>query len=340
MKSIYLPFVALFLVYCSSPQQSEPPEEEVPVNPRRVEVLSEAGATLIDAATGIAVLSGGFTWSEGPVWVDEDGGYLLFSDIPPNKIYKWDGDTSTYLQPSGYTGDVPRGGEPGSNGLALDAEGRLVLCQHGDRQIGRMEAPLHSPEPQFVALADNYEGQRFNSPNDLVFDSNGNLYFTDPPYGLVDRMEDPAKEIPFQGVYCLLTTGETVLLDSTVTRPNGIALSPDESKLYVAVSDPKHAAWYQYDISAPGSVTGKQLLYDATSEVGQEGKKGLPDGMKMHPSGHLFATGPGGVFVFDPQGTVVARIFTGQATANCGFTSDYKTLFMTADDYLMSVAMR
>jgi len=326
--------ILILIAQCTPKPAAE--ETAEPIVPR-VEVLDQSIASLLPASSNVTVLASGFVWSEGPVWIDEDGGYLLFSDIPPNKIYKFDGDTSTYLQPSGYTGSVARGGEPGSNGLALDAEGRLVLCQHGDRQIGRMDAPLSSPTASFVALTDAYEGKRFNSPNDLVYDSKGNLYFTDPPYGLVDRMDDPAKEIPFQGVYCLLATGETVLLDSTVTRPNGIALSPDESRLYVAVSDPEHAAWYQYTINDAGTVSGKKLLFDATDEVGKNGNKGLPDGMKMHPQGFLFATGPGGVWVFDLNGQVVARIYTGEASANCGFKSDYSTLFMTADGYLMSV---
>ncbi len=339
-NAIWIALVSLLCQCGQSAQSRETAEEPTSTSKRRIAILDEQASGLLDESTEVQVLSGGFTWTEGPVWIDEDGGYLLFSDIPPNKIYKWDGDTSTYLQPSGYTGSVPRTGEPGSNGLALDTEGRLILCQHGDRQIGRMEAPLNAPEPTYSTLTDNYNGQRFNSPNDLVFDSQGNLYFTDPPYGLERRMEDPAKEIPFQGVYCLLKSGETVLLDSTVTRPNGIALSPDGSQLFVAVSDPEHAAWYRYDIEGPGVVSGKELLYDATEEVGQENRKGLPDGMKMHPDGYLFATGPGGVLVFDMEGRVIARIFTGEATANCGFTSDYKTLFLAADDYLMSVAMK
>ena len=341
MKNSLFLVSILFLAHCTSKPVAEQSGSEVPSDPivPRVEVLDPSIRSLLSEASNVSVLASGFEWSEGPVWIDEDGGYLLFSDIPPNKVYKYDGDTSTYLHPSGYTGTVARGGEPGSNGLALDEEGRLVLCQHGDRQIGRMEAPLSSPATNFVALTDNYGGKRYNSPNDLVYDGQGNLYFTDPPYGLVDRMDDPAKEIPFQGVYCLLTTGETLLLDSTVTRPNGIVLSPDESQLYVAVSDPNHAAWYRYDVEEPGVVSGKKLFFDATDEVGKEGNKGLPDGMKMHPEGYLFATGPGGVWVFDPNGKVVARIYTGEATANCEFQSDYSTLFMTADGYLMSVAL-
>ncbi|WP_273567640.1 SMP-30/gluconolactonase/LRE family protein [Maribacter halichondriae] len=211
--------------------------------------------------------------------------------------------------------------------------------QHGERRVAKMDTSLDDPKPEYIALADNFEGKRFNSPNDGVFDSLGNLYFTDPPYGLPKQMEDPNKELDFQGVYCLLTSGEVILIDK-LTRPNGIALSPDESKMYVAVSDPEHAVWYQYDLMETGKTVNKKIFYDATDLIGQEGQQGLPDGMKIHSSGHLFSTGPAGLFIFDTSGKPIARIHTGQATANCAFSSDEKRLFLTADDYVLEVSLK
>jgi gluconolactonase len=306
----------------------------------KIEVLDDTALELIDPDAEIEVIGEGFEWTEGPLYIAE-GDYLLFSDIPNNTVFKInaDGKVSTYLKPSGYLGAGKYGNEPGSNGLLLSPKGELVLLQHGERRVAKMTAPLNNPKPEYVALVDSYQGKRFNSPNDGVFDSKGNLYFTDPPYGLPKQMEDPNKELDFQGVYCLTISGEIVLLDS-LTRPNGIALSPDESILYVAVSDPKHAVWYQYDVIEAREITNKRIFYDVTHLNGQEGEQGLPDGMKMHSSGHLFATGPAGLFIFDPHGKPIARIRTGQATANCTFSSDEKRLFITADDYVLQVPLR
>ncbi len=305
-----------------------------------IEILDDEALDLIDSNSEIKVIGSGFEWTEGPLWIDS-GNYLLFSDIPNNSVFKIDetGDLTTYLKPSGYLGEAFGGKEPGSNGLLLSPEGSLILMQHGERRVAKMKASLDSPNPDYEAVVDNYQGKRFNSPNDGVFDSQGNLYFTDPPYGLPQQMEDPNKELEFQGVYCLKTSGELILVDQ-LTRPNGIALSPDESKLFVAVSDPENAVWYQYDLVATGMVKDKRIFYDTTPLIGQEGQKGLPDGMKMHSNGYLFATGPGGVWIFNISGKAIARIHTGQATANCAFTTDEKTLFMTADDYLLKVSLK
>jgi gluconolactonase len=295
---------------------------------------------LIDADAKQEILAEGFDWTEGPLWVEDLKG-LLFTDIPKNAIHiiKNDGELKTYLTPSGYTGKEARGGEVGANGLILNSEGFLVLCQHGDRRMAQMISNVDNPKPEFLTLADNYQGKRLNSPNDGVYDRLGNLYFTDPPYGLEFNMDDPAKELDFQGIYCLKTDGELVLVDS-ISRPNGITFSPDQSQLLVANSDPKQAVWYQYDIVAPGVVANRQLFLDATEWVGKDGYKGLPDGMKMHPSGNLFASGPGGIWVFNPSGKPIARIFTGEATSNCAFSADKKMLFMTADGYVLRVGLR
>jgi gluconolactonase len=272
-------------------------------------------------------LAEGFDWAEGPVWL-RDGGFLLFSDIPRNTVYRWkEGEgVSVFLKSSGYTGQTPRGGEPGSNGLVVDSQGRLVLCQHGDRRIARLE------EGRFVTLADRYQGKRFSSPNDAVYKSNGDLYFTDPPYGLLGQNEDPAKELPYNGVYRLAKDGTVTLLTAEMTFPNGIAFSPDEKTLYVANSDPKKAIWMAFPVVDDGTLGKGRVFFDATPMAAS--KKGVPDGMKVDRAGNLIATGPGGVLVFDPDGTHLGTIATGEATANCGFGNDGSTLYITADMYL------
>jgi gluconolactonase len=335
MKNIVL-FLIVPLLLCTACSEKKKKAVESDFS---IEILDDEALGLLGAHGDIQEIGSGFEWTEGPLWI-EDGKYLLFSDIPNNKIFKIDakGETSEYLNPAGYTGSVPRGGELGSNGLLLNQNGELVLLQHGDRRVAKMMATIDDPKPVFESIVDNYEGKKFNSPNDAVYDGEGNLYFTDPPYGLPERMDDPTKELDFQGVYCLKTSGELVLVD-TLTRPNGIAFSPDGTKLYVAVSDPEHAVWYAYDVIGTGEVKNKTLFYDATSLIGKKGQQGLPDGMKMHSKGYLFATGPGGVWIFNSSGKPIARIYTGQATANCAFNADESVLFLTADDYVLKVRL-
>lgn len=335
-----LVLISSLIFGCKEVPKKEILTEVVETSDFSIEILDDGALDLIDPNTEIQVLAGGFQWTEGPLWVPS-GNYLLFSEIPGNTVYKWDAKNgvATYIHPSGYSGTGYYSKEPGANGLLLNRNGELVLMQHGDRRIVKMNAPLDAPKPEFTTLVDNYRGKRFNSPNDGVFDKEGNLYFTDPPYGLPSGMEDPTKELGFQGVYCLMGNGNTVLLDS-LTRPNGIVLSKDETKLYVAVSDETHAVWYVYDVAAPGKVSNKSLLYDVTHLIGKEGEQGLPDGMVMHSKDYLFATGPGGVWVFSKSAKPIARIHTGQATSNCTLTEDEKTLFITADDYLLSLALK
>lgn len=287
----------------------------------------------------IEIIAEGFDWSEGPLWVPTEK-KLLFSDIPPNKIYQWTetGGLQLYLTPSGYTGAQPRGGEVGANGLVLDPAGRLVLCQHGDRRMARLDAPLNEPQPQFTTLADRYDGKRLNSPNDAVYKRNGDLYFTDPPYGLEKNADDPAKELPFQGVYRVTPAGQVQLLTPELSRPNGIAFSPDEKVLYVANSDPARAIWMAYDVQPDGTIANGRVFYDATPLTARE--KGLPDGLKVTKAGVLFATGPGGVLIFSPAGEHLGTIKTGQATSNCALNSDESTLYITADNYLMRVQLK
>ncbi len=286
---------------------------------------------LIPKDARIEVAASGFLWAEGPVWI-KDGGYLLFSDIPRNSVMKWkEGEgVSLWMKPSGYTGVADYGGEPGSNGLLLDPQGRLVFCEHGDRRIS-----LLYPDGGKRTLVDSYEGKRLNSPNDAVYHRNGDLYFTDPPYGLPKRWDDPRRELDFCGVYRLSKDGKLTLLTKEMTRPNGIAFSPDYKTLYVAQSDPKAALWKAFPVKDDGTLGPGRVFYDVTEFVGK--LPGLPDGMKVDREGNVFATGPGGVYVFTPKGELLGRIATGEATANCAWGDDGSTLYMTADMYLCRI---
>jgi len=287
----------------------------------------------------IEVIAEGFEWSEGPLWISQ-GNFLIFSDIPTNRIYKWSqqDSLSIYLEPSGYTGTDRRNGEPGSNGLLLSPDGALVLCQHGDRRVAAMTTSLINPKPEYETLADKFEGKRLNSPNDACYHSNGDLYFTDPPYGLEGNANDPAKEIEFQGVYRLSARGQVELLTDQLSRPNGIAFSPDDKKLYVGNSDPEKALWMVYDVLSDGNISEGRVFFDATAKAGKE--KGLPDGLKVNKKGYIFATGPGGVWVFNSEGKHLGTIKTTQATANCAFDAEEKTLYITADMYLLRVNLK
>jgi len=277
-------------------------------------------------------VAGGFDWAEGPVWQSSEK-RLLFSDIPKNMVWQWSGESGLkpFLYHSGYTGQKKRGGESGCNGLTLNKAGKLILCQHGDRRI----AQLNDDGKTFTTLADKYDGKRFNSPNDLAYHSNGDLYFTDPPYGLEKGPNDPSRELPFCGVYRLRADGKVTLLTKEMSRPNGIAFSHDEKTLYVANSDPKLANWMAFPVNSDGTLGEGKIFFDTTKEVST--MKGLPDGLKVDVAGNLFATGPGGVWVLTSKAEVLGRIDPGCATANCGFGEDGSTLFLTADKSLCRV---
>lgn len=301
-----------------------------------VERIDPALDNLIDRSATVEILSDGYEWSEGPVWVEEEN-MLLFSDVPTNTVYKWTERDSieVFLKPSGYTGDKASGSrEEGSNGLALDPQGKLVLCQHGDRRLAALEAPLNAPESTFSTLADNYDGNKFNSPNDVAIRKNGDYFFTDPPYGLP---ADATQEIPFQGVYKLSDGTVTLLVDS-ITRPNGIAFTPDEKTLIIANSDRAKAVWYAYELSADDQLVHGRIFHDAT-EAGRS-EPGLPDGLKIDRAGNVFATGPGGVWVFNADAKLLGKIKLPVPSANCAFSPDEKTLYITADNYLLRMKMR
>jgi gluconolactonase len=298
---------------------------------------------LIPQNAKLEKLASGFEWAEGPVWCKKEvpgsgiAGrvpFLLFSDIPPNRIMRWSppsNEAVIFMHPAGYTGSKPRGGEPGTNGLTIDNAGHLVACDHGDRRVYRLESTGIK-----TTLADKYDGKRLNSPNDLCYKSNGDLYFTDPPYGLEKNWDDPARELDFCGVYRLSKDGKLTLLTKEMTRPNGIGFSPDEKTLYVAQSDPAAAIWKAFDVKSDGTLGDGRLFFDSTAWV-KAGKKGLPDGLKVDKDGNLFATGPGGVVVFDKSGKHLGTIDTGEATANCGWGDDGSTLYVTADMHLARI---
>lgn len=304
----------------------------------KIERLEAALDQLIEPDAQIERLAEGYEWAEGPVWVRRGTAHLLFSDVITNTAHKWDPKTrqaTAFLKPSGYTGSTPRGGEPGSNGLTLDPQGRLVLCQHGDRRVAR----LNDDGKTFTTLVDKFEGKRFNSPNDLVYDRKGNLYFTDPPYGLEGKNDDPKKELDFNGVYLLRKGGELVLLTKEFTFPNGVALSPDEKTLYLAQSDPKAPIIKALDVKDDGTVANSRVLFDAAHLM--QGRKGLPDGLKVDAKGNIWTTGPGGVLILSKDGKHLGTLNTGEATANCGWGgNDGSDLYITADMYLCRVKTR
>ncbi len=327
-----LVFLALVLG-CQTTDQNQSAEQSPT---RKITKYDDRLDLIIDVKQQIQLLAEGFDWTEGPLWLPSEN-KVIFSDIPKNTIYEWSekGGKKVYLKPSGFTGSYARGGESGSNALLLDPDGRLVLCQHGDRRMARMDAPLNNPEAKYTTLASHFEEKRLNSPNDAVYDRDGYLYFTDPPYGLENRMNDSTKELTFQGVYRRSPSGKVDLMIPGLSRPNGIAFSPDYSKIYVANSDAQNAIWMVYDVNISKQFINGRIFSDATDQV--ENSKGLPDGLKVNQQGIVFATGPGGVFIFDPAGDLLGKIETGEATSNCAFGPNEQSLYITADFYLMRV---
>ncbi len=301
----------------------------------RIERLDPALDALVPPGARIEKLAEGFLWTEGPVW-RKSGGYLLFSDIPSNAINKWkDGQgITTFMRPAGYSGATPYGRELGTNGLAFDRNDKLVVADHGNRQIARIDDSIFTR----TTLADRYQGKRLNSPNDLVFHPNGDIYFTDPPYGLDGLDASPTKELTFSGVYRLKPNGDLTLLTKDLTRPNGIAISPDARTLYVAVSDGAKPMYMAYDLQPDGTIANGRMFFDPAPLVAR-GRVGSADGMKVDAQGNLFATGPGGVLVFNAAGKHLGTIMTGEKTANVAFGDDGQTLYMTADHKLLRIRL-
>ncbi len=296
----------------------------------RIERLDPRFDSLIPVGVVLEKVADGIEWAEGPLW-DERNGSLLFSDVPRNGVFRWKEGTgiSQVLRRSGYSGAAPfTGREPGSNGLAFDGEGRLVMCQHGDRRIARRES-----DGTITVLADRHQGKRLNSPNDLVFRSNGDLYFTDPPFGLPLGFDDPAKEIPFQGVYRLTPEGMLTAVVTDLRAPNGIGFSPDEKRLYVSNADNRQPIWMAYELRADGTVAAARQFAEASAWV--KGGEGAPDGLEVDAAGNVFAAGPGGVHVFAPDGTRLGRIETGVKTGNLAWGDDGSVLYIAADDWIL-----
>lgn len=280
----------------------------------------------------IETLCLGFQWSEGPVW-DEKDQRLLFTDVPRNTIYEWregEKEAKVFMKPSGYTG-VASLDSGGANGLAFDAKGQLMLCEHGDRRISYLTA-----DGGKRTLTDHFEGKRFHSPNDLTIAKNGDVYFTDPPYGLPSKDQEKFRELDFHGVYRVGADGKAELLTRELDRPNGIALSPDESILYVAQSHQPKAVIMAYPRARDGSIGAGKVFFDTKGLQGS----GLPDGIKVNDQGVVFSTGPGGVLVISPQGQLLGRIVCGRSTANVAFGPQQKSLFITSKDRLLRVKLR
>jgi gluconolactonase len=294
-----------------------------------IERLDPALDKIIAKDAVIETLCQGFQWSEGPVW-DETENRLLFSDVPQNTIYSWregDKEAVVFMKPSGYTGVAEVNASGGSNGLAFDAKGQLILCEHGDRRISYL-----TPEGGKRTLVDHYGGKRFHSPNDLVIAKNGTIFFTDPPYGLPN---ETFRELDVNGVFRVGADGVAHLLVKDLDRPNGIALSPDESILYVAQSHKPRAVIMAYPLAKGGDVGEGNVFFDTKNLDGP----GLPDGLKVSDKGIVFTTGPGGVLILNAEGKLLGRILCGRSTANVGFGPDQKSLYITSKDRVLRVKL-
>lgn len=292
------------------------------------ETMTPQLSELVDIDESVETLANGFFWVEGPAWSKEDH-VLLFSDIPANIIYRWDEESgvSEYLKESGYSGiESFNGREPGSNGLVFDNENRLIITEHGDREISRREH-----DGSVVTIIDRYQGKRLNSPNDVIVTKGGDILFTDPPYGLPQVLRDPNKELPFQGVY--RWDGQTLfLLTDALKFPNGLGLSPDEKTLYVTNSGPDNLAWYAFDFDGT-TLSNQRVLLDGNKWAGK--RQGAPDGFCVDDKGNIFSSGPGGLYVISPDGEVLGFLHFKHPVSNCTWGGeDLSELFITGKDSL------
>ena len=320
------------LAACTVEAPAGSPEDHANAAGDSFERLDPAFDLLVPVDAAVEKVAGGFQFTEGPLWISGKPGAVIFSDIPANTVYRWtdDGITEIFLHPV-TPDDSDTGGTGGSNGLALDSDGRLILCEHGNRRVARME-----DDGSRTTLADRYEGQRFNSPNDIVFHSSGAAFFTDPPYGLDGQDESPAKEQSHNGVYRLEPDGTVTLLVAGLTRPNGIGLSPDERTLYVANSDgPPNQLWMSYPVLDDLSLGEGSVFFDA-SEMQQPG---WADGLALDRSGNIYATGPGGVMIIDASGQHVGTIAIPEIPTNVAWGDDGKALYITAHTGLYRIKL-
>ena len=317
-----LAFAVLVLTVACSTTPPSAPAPQKPAAVGSIVRLDPAFDALVPQDAQIEKLADGFTFTEGPIW--RPSGVLWFSDVVGNVVRQWspDGRVTEILNPGGYDGNgyLPPGGFNGPNGMTADKDGAVLLCQHGYRRIVRI-----SQDMKVSTLVDKFEGKRLNSPNDLVYRSDGSLYFTDPPYGLPNQDSDPAKELKFNGVF-RLAKGRLQVVIKDLTRPNGIAFSPDQKTLYIANSDEKRKVWMAYDVAENGAVANGRVFADVTTEK----EDGLPDGMKVDEKGNIYATGPGGFWVFSPAGKHLGTIKPPETPANCNWGDDGKSLYITA----------
>ena len=321
------------LAACTHIDNAQPPETIGSIDIRSAEM-----SAIVSPDTKIEVLAEGFTWPEGPVWVEEEDA-LYFNDVPENKMYRWDEDSGAalFLTPSGggtleTTANMR---EPGANGIIewSEAPGKLLLADHGARGLSVLDPQTKDR----TTITSGFDGKSLNSPNDIVQRGDGGLFFTDPPYGLRGLNDAPEKELPFNGVYFLSVDGDLNLVIDDLSFPNGVALSPDEKTLYVAVSDPENAVIMAYATQPDGSVANGRVFFDANAELRYGG--GLPDGMVVAANGTIFATGPAGVYVLSPEGRVIGTISTGMPTSNCTLDDEEEFLYMTSSSVLARVAV-
>jgi gluconolactonase len=299
-----------------------------------IEKLSNEMDEFISKDSKIEIIAKGFNWSEGPVWSKKLNA-VLFSDVPNNIIYKWDekNGLDIFLNEIGYSGIVPNSKEDGTNGLTIDQQGNLIICMHGDRRVVKLEDWQSN---QVTPIATSFNKKLFNSPNDLVYNSKNELFFTDPPYGLKNGDNDELKELQFNGVFRLSPNGELKLLIKNLSRPNGIAISNDEKTLYVANSDSKNPVIMKYQITDEG-VKNPEIFFDGS--ILSKKDIGAFDGLKIHPTGTVFATGPGGVLLIKSDGNHIGTIRTEVRSANCAFDDKYEYLYMTSHQYLTRIKL-
>src|SRR6516165_6747414 len=298
----------------------------------KIERFDPALDRIVPRNAKIEKLAGGFLFTEGPVWVG-DGGYLLFSDPDNNLIYRWSAEegVSIYRTHSGYTGmDIGEYGQPGSNGLTVDGQGRLTINEHGNRRVTKLEK-----NGQLTILADRYEGKRLNSPNDLVYRSDGALYFTDPPFGLPKFFDDPRKELSFSGVFCLVN-GELKVVSKDLSGPNGLAFSPGEKYLYVDDWDEKNKVILRYDVQPGGTLSNKKFFFDATNNPGEDAW----DGLKVDQQGNVYASGPDGLWILSPEGKHLGTIVGPEHPHNLAWGEvNHKTLYLAAQTGLYRITV-
>jgi gluconolactonase len=314
MRTVAIAAALLTLAGCG--EKPTEAKREMPPPPSTGTIVRNDAAVnaLVPESAAIEKLAGGFQFTEGPLWFP--AGHLWFSDVQGNVVRQWSPSGVTeILRPGGFDGTFI-----GPNGMIADKDGAVLLCQHGNRRIVRI-----TPDKKVSTVIDRFQGKRLNSPNDLVYKSDGSLYFTDPPYGLTGGDEDKAKELKFNGVY-RLANGKLQVLVKDLTRPNGIAFSPDEKILYVANSDEKRKIWMRYDVKADGTLANGKVFADAT----QQTEPGLPDGMKVDAKGNVYATGPGGIWILSPEGKHLGTIKPPETPANCNWGDDGRSLYITA----------